>query len=231
MNNDSEKFAKKVGKNLRLLREDHELTQEEIAKLCKVGGGDKNQWSKYERGINLPGHQVIESIIKHFGIDYNAIYGDYNKVLEFRTVRRNHFSMEYEKLSYTGVKQMVIERGLKELKKDIRLEEEFSVLVEEKILSEEDKKRKLEDWRFLSEIYFPAMNYKKYEGYPQQIRVVMGYLRIVGIEDDLDISDEQYEALENYLLFLLTRYHKNIKININEVNVELEELAETESEE
>ncbi|MGN0519160.1 MAG: helix-turn-helix domain-containing protein [Candidatus Fimenecus sp.] len=60
---------------LRLLREDHDLTQEDCAKIAYIS---KNSYIRYERGERTPPLDVVKCFADYYGvsIDYIALSTD-----------------------------------------------------------------------------------------------------------------------------------------------------------
>lgn len=65
--------------NLKRLRKEHNLTQEELGKILGV---TRIMVSYYEIGRSVPSFQVLEKIIKYFKINPDQILGTYMEIKE-----------------------------------------------------------------------------------------------------------------------------------------------------
>ncbi len=64
-----------VGQRLTKFRRECGLTQQQVADILNV---NRTTYTKYETGVSEPSHALLGIICKIFGVDYNAVLGDYD---------------------------------------------------------------------------------------------------------------------------------------------------------
>ena len=64
-------LKKELGKNIRTLRKQRNLTQEQFAELIGI---DSKNVSKIENGNNYPSAETLNSIVKAFNIEYYELF-------------------------------------------------------------------------------------------------------------------------------------------------------------
>lgn len=72
-------MRKIFAKNLKELRKEHNLTQEDLGNILEV---TRIMVSYYEIGRSVPSFQVLEKIIKYFKINPDQILGTYMEIKE-----------------------------------------------------------------------------------------------------------------------------------------------------
>lgn len=72
-------LRKNFVKNLKELRKEHNLTQEDLGNILGV---TRIMVSYYEMGRSVPSFQVLEKIIKYFKINPNQLLGTYTEIEE-----------------------------------------------------------------------------------------------------------------------------------------------------
>ena len=72
-------MKKIFARNLRMLREQQHLTQEELGNILGV---TRIMISYYEIGRSVPSFQVLEKIIKYFKVNPDQILGTYMEIKE-----------------------------------------------------------------------------------------------------------------------------------------------------